>query len=193
MKQKVYVMVFKEFSDWEAPYALWAIAESDRFNIETVGFSKEPVKSKCGMRALPDVAIEEVTPEDAALFIVPGGDMWEQSFPATIDLFQKLNEEDVPVAAICGATLEVIRAGLAREKQHTSNDLNYVKTFVPDYGDENFYVKEPAVTGGNLITANGLSPIEFGREVIKLLKIYNDQDAEKWFEACKTGVYRGDF
>lgn len=46
---------------------------------------------------------------------------------------------------------------------------------------------------GNLITANGLSPIEFGREIINLLKIYSDEDAENWFAMCKHGVYWKDF
>ena len=98
---------------------------------------------------------------ETALFIVPGGDMWEQSFPETINLFRKLKEANVPVAAICGGTLEAIRAGLARGKRHTSNDLNYVKAFVSDYKGRIVLLHRAAVTDGNLITANGLSPVEF--------------------------------
>lgn len=193
MKQKVYLLVFKDLSDWETPYALWAIAKSGKFEIVTVGFSKEPVKSRCGLTILPDISIGDVEARETALFIVPGGDMWEQSFPETINLLRKLHKANVPVAAICGGTLEVIRAGLAHDKRHTSNDLNYVKAFVSDYKDEPFYVNEPALTDENLITANGLSPIEFGREIVKFLEIYSDDDAEKWFAMCKYGIYWKDF
>lgn len=193
MKQKVYVMVFEEMSDWETPYALWAIAKSERFDIATVGFSKDAIKSRCGLTVLPDVSINDVEIGETALFIVPGGDLWEQSFPEMVILLRRLQEANVPVAAICGGTLEAIRAGLTHHKRHTSNDLNYVKTFVSDYDGESFYVNESAVTDGNLITANGLSPIEFGREIVKLLGIYADEDAENWFAMCKHGVYWEDF
>lgn len=193
MKRKVYLLVFNEMSDWETPYALWAIAKSGKFDIVPVGFSQEPVKSRCGLTILPDVSINDVEINETALFIVPGGDMWEQSFPETINLFKRLSESNVPMAAICGGTLEVVRAGLAHCKHHTSNDLSCVRAFVSDYKDESFYSSEPAVTDENLITANGLSPIEFGREIVKLLGIYNDEDAEKWFTMCKHGVYWKDF
>lgn len=193
MKQKVYLLVFNDLSDWETTYALWAIAKSGKFEIVTVGFSEEPVKSRCGLTILPDVSINDVKINETALFIVPGGDMWEQSFPETINLFRRLSESNVPMAAICGGTLEVVRAGLVTNKLHTSNDLSYIKTLVSDYEDESFYVNKPAVTDGNLITANGLSPIEFGREIVKLLGIYSDEDAEKWFTMCKRGIYWKDF
>lgn len=189
MKHKIYVLIFDKFSDWEAPYALWAISGSGRFEVVTVGFSKEPVKSIGGLTVLPDIRIDDVKIEDAAMLIVPGGDLWEQEFSEVTGLLQKLNEAEVPVAAICGGTLAAIRAGIANGKTHTSNDLSYVKEFVPDYRDESFYAQQPAVTGGNIITANGLSPVEFGLEIIKTLKLYDEADTEKWFQMCKHGIY----
>lgn len=193
MRKKVYVFVFDDLSDWETPYALWAIAKSGRFDIVTVGVFAKPVKTRCGLTIVTDVSLGDVKADETALFIVPGGDMWEQSFPETIDLLKRLEKANAPIAAICGGTLEVIRAGLAHKTLHTSNDLEYVKTFFSGYKDEAFYANKPAVTCRNLITANGLSPIEFGREIINLLKIYNEADAEKWFEMCKHGVYWKDF
>jgi hypothetical protein len=47
--------------------------------------------------------------------------------------------------------------------------------------------------GCSLDTANGLSPIEFAREIVKLLGIYSDEDAEKWFAMCKLAIYWEDF
>jgi hypothetical protein len=59
----------------------------------------------------------------------------------------------------------------------------------PNYGDEEFYVEELAVTDRNLITASGLGCVEFAREVIKRLNLYSEADTRIWFEMFKHGVY----
>jgi hypothetical protein len=59
---------------------------------------------------------------------------------------------------------------------------------IPEYRDEPSYVEALAVTDGHLITASGLGSIEFGREVIRLLGIYNEALTREWFEMHKNGV-----
>ena len=126
---------------------------------------------------------------ETAIFILPGGDMWqEKSHPDLIKLLHRLHERDVPIAAICAATLEIARAGLTRHTRHTSNSKKYLKAMVPDYKDEDFYVAELAVTDKNLITASGLGSLEMGREVIKKLDIHNEADTEMWFRMFKSGT-----
>jgi hypothetical protein len=84
--------------------------------------------------------------------------------------------------------LEIARAGLTRNIRHTSNSKDYLKTIVTDYGDDDFYVNEMAVTDENIITASGLGCVEFAREVIKQLQIYNEADTQLWFDMFKHGV-----
>jgi hypothetical protein len=62
---------------------------------------------------------------------------------------------------------------------------------VADYGDESFYVNEFAVTDQHILTASGLGCVEFAREVIKQLNLYNEADTRRWFEMFKHGVYPG--
>ena len=62
---------------------------------------------------------------------------------------------------------------------------------VPEYNDESFYVEELAVTDRRIITASGLGSVEFAREVIHELNIYNESDALIWFEMFKKGVIPG--
>jgi putative intracellular protease/amidase len=116
--------------------------------------------------------------------------MWEgESHENLKTLLRRLHAEGVPIGAICGATLEIARAGLTRGIRHTSNSKDYLKTWVADYSDENFYVDELVVTDQNIITASGLGCVEFAREVIKQLNIYNEADTRTWFEMFKHGVY----
>ncbi len=189
MKQKAYQLVFSGLADRETPYALCEINSSQRFQVVTVGFSNEPVLTMGGIQITPDITIDEVNPDGAAIFILPGGDMWErQSCSEVINLLQRLHAENVPVAAICGATLEVARAGLLHRTQHTSNSKGYLKAKVPDYKDDEFYVDALAVTDNNTITASGLGSIEFGREVIRLLNLFSEAEIVEWFEMYKHGV-----
>ncbi|HVF26635.1 MAG TPA: DJ-1/PfpI family protein, partial [Pyrinomonadaceae bacterium] len=170
--------------------ALCEIRRSGKYDVVAVGFSDDPVTTMGGLRVLPDITLDAVNPAEAAIFILPGGDMWEQkSSEEVIGVLRQLHSAEVPIAAICGATLEVARAKLTRNVRHTSNAKDYLKEFVGDYGDEEFYVDELAVSDNNIITASGLGGVEFGREIIRRLNIYSEADTKVWFEMFKHGVY----
>jgi len=91
----------------------------------------------------------------------------------------------VPVAAICGATAGLARAGRLDATAHTSNALAYLKG--TGYGGAERYVDAPAVRDGGLITAGGMAPIEFAREIFALLGVYEDETLEAWTQLYKTG------
>jgi putative intracellular protease/amidase len=189
MKRKAYQLVFDGLADWETPYALCAITESARFDVATVGFSTEPVTTMGGLKLSPDLIIEDMNAADAGILILPGGDMWEKGANANLEaLLGQLHAANVPVAAICGATLAVARAGLTRNRRHTSNGKRYIKAMIPDYHDEEFYVDALAVTDQNVVTASGLGGIEFGREIITLLNLFDETVTREWFDMYKHGV-----
>jgi putative intracellular protease/amidase len=189
MKKKAYVLVFDGFADWEPAHALCGIAMSGKLEIVTVGFSAEPIRSMGGLKIIPDITLEQVVPSQAAIFILPGGTMWEQgSSPEITQFLHKLQAEKVLIAAICGATLEVARAGLTHGVRHSSNALEYLKA-LPDYQDEMFYVKEPAVSEGLLITAGGVYSLEFAREIFRRLETFSDAEIDAWFNLYKHGIW----
>lgn len=190
MKKKVYLLVFDGFADWESAHALCGITMSGKCEIVTVGFSSEPIRSMGGLKVLPDVTLEQVNLKEATLFILPGGTMWEQgSRPEVIRLLQNLKAKKVPVAAICGATLEVARAGLTKGVKHSSNALEYLKMNLRDYSDEAFYLGDPAVSDGLLITAGGVYSLEFAREIFKRLESFSETQIENWFNLYKHGIW----
>jgi putative intracellular protease/amidase len=190
VKSKAYFLVFDGLADWEAAHALCEINKSKRFQVVATGFSREPVTTMGGVTLVPDNTIDELNPGEAAIFIMPGGDMWqEQSQEEIVSLLPELQAERVVIAAICAATLEIARAGLTRNVHHTSNSKEYLKAMVPDYMDEQFYVDELAVMQDNIITASGLGSVEFTREIIKALEIYDEPDTQRWFDMFKRGVF----
>lgn len=189
MRPKAYFLVFDGLADWELAYALCEINKSAKFEVVSVGFSEEPVITMGGLKLRPDITLDEVTSGEACIFMLPGGDMWEQESHENLKLLlHQFHAANIPIGAICGATLEIARAGLTRNIRHTSNSKDYLKAVVADYGDDDFYVDELAVADKNIITASGLGSIEFAREVIKELKLYDEADTQLWFEMFKHGV-----
>jgi putative intracellular protease/amidase len=190
MKRKAYLLVFDGLADWEPALALCEINKKDDIDVITVGLSKMPVTTMGGIKIIPDAAIEDIVAQQACIFIAPGGDMWEQeACEDYVKLFKRLEMENVTVAAICGATLAIARAGLLEQRHHTSNSLPYLKEMVADYGGDRFYVERLAVTDKNVITASGLGSVEFAREVIKQLGLYDEKDTETWWNLFKHGVW----
>lgn len=189
MKPKAYVFVFDGLADWEPALALCEIRKSGKFEVLAAGHARQSVVTMGGLKVAADVTIDEIEPRETAIFILPGGDRWEKGPDQRVDEFlRRLHAEKILIGAICGATLEIARAGLTRGVRHTSNAKSYLKDMVPDYKDERFYVDELAVTDQKIITASGLGSVEFAREVIRELKIYSEADTQMWFEMFKNGV-----
>jgi putative intracellular protease/amidase len=125
--------------------------------------------------------ITTIHPENSDLVLLPGADTWlnlEQG--PVISRIAGFLGNGITVAAICGATLGLANAGLLDNRRHTSNDLTALKMFCPNYRGECFYVNEPAVTDGNLITASGLAPVEFAYQVFRKLDVMTPATLEAW-------------
>lgn len=184
----VYLFVFDGFADWEPAHAVAELRRHGKYRVETVGLSREPVVSMGGLRVLPSRTVSEVDPSDVACLILPGGDRWEQvPMEKEIEkLLKRLDERQVPIAAICGATVGIARTGLLRGRRHTSNGLNYLQTHVSDYADAKSYVDVPAVRDRGLITASGLGDVEFARELFEELGVLSASDRALWAQIFRS-------
>lgn len=78
MKQKAYQLVFDGLTDRETPYVLCEINSSENFKVVTVGLSDKPIVTMGGLQITPETTINDVSPAEASIFILPGGNMWEQ-------------------------------------------------------------------------------------------------------------------
>lgn len=76
-----------------------------------------------------------------------------------------LDERQIPIAAICAATVAVARVGLLRGRRHTSNGLSY--------------------------SASGLADVEFARELFEELGVLWQGDRALWAEMFRTARLPG--
>jgi putative intracellular protease/amidase len=188
-KQTVYLIVFDGLADWEPAHAVCELRRSGKFDVLTAGFSRQAITTMAGLKVTPDLTLDGVKVDGAALLMLPGGDMWqEKSQPEVESLVRRFHDNKIPVGAICAATLEIARAGLTRGLRHTSNALSYLKKLVPDYRDEATYADELAVSDQGIVTASGLGSVEFAREIFRLLRLYDDKDLRTWFDMFKHGL-----
>lgn len=178
----VYFLVVEGFADWEAAHALAELRRHGGYRVEAVGLSRDPVISMGGLRVVPSQTVADIDPTDVAVFILPGGDRWE-TVPMEAELestLKRLDERQVPIAAICAATVAISRIGLLRGRRHTSNGLKYLQSHVSGYAEEQQYVDAPAVRDRGLITASGLANVEFARELFEQLGVLSQGDRALW-------------
>ena len=189
--KKAHVLLFDGYADWEIGHVLAELRRIGNLPVATVGFTDAQVVSMGGLRVSPDTTLAAVVPDDVRLFILPGGTLWEQAYPAEAlhALLQALDRQAVPLAAICAATTVFAKAGVLNGKKHTSNALKYLREHVPGYQGDNDYVDELAVTDGHVTTASGLGSIELTRNIMEALDIATPQLWDLWFRAVKYGEY----
>ncbi len=120
IKPKAYLLIFDGMADWEVAQALCEINKSDKYEVVIVGFSAAPVSTMGGLQIVPEATIKDVSSDVARIFIVSGGDMWEQKTNEEITiLLRHLNARQVTSGAICGATLAIASAETdARTSSH---------------------------------------------------------------------------
>ncbi|MEU1995866.1 type 1 glutamine amidotransferase family protein [Nocardia gamkensis] len=182
----VHMAVYDTLADWEVGAATAHInkpswhREPGTWQVKTVGPSAEPITTMGGMRLVPDVVLADLTPADSAMLILPGAETWEG--PELDPFTHKAREfldAGVPVAAICGATFGLAKAGLLDNREHTSNVAEYLR--YSGYAGADHYVEAPAVTDGDVITASASAPFEFAREVFGRLGVYEPHVLDGWY------------
>jgi len=189
MGKRVYLMAVNGFADWEPAHALAELRRYGHYDVETVGLTESPVTSMGGLRVLPSTTVTSVDPDDVAAFIIPGGDRWQEAPVESelVDLLNRLDARSVPIAAICAATVAVTRVGLLKGRRHTSNALDYLRKYAPQYAESANYVEAPAVRDRGLITASGLADVEFARELLEELDVLPAAAREQWAQVFRSG------
>ena len=157
------------------------------FDVVTVAEAGEPVTTMGGVRVLPDMLLADLDPADSDLLVLPGAEMWDAGggapFAAAAGRFL---DAGVPVAAICGATAGLARAGLLDDRAHTSVAAEYLAATGYAGGDR--YVDERAVVDGDLVTAGPQSPVQFARATLGRLGLASPET----LDAYEGVFYRAD-
>ena len=195
----VYVVLVDRLADWEIGFLTAHLNEPEfqkrpgTLAVRTVAASTESVATLGGLRVVPDETLADADLDGAALLVLPGSPAWsdppDDTRRGAVEAAGRRLAAGRPVAAICGATLGLAQAGLLNDRPHTGNALEELLG-APAYRGEEF-VAERAVSDGTLVTASGLSPLEFTREVFRLLDVYEPDVLASWYDMYVTGAWTG--
>ncbi|MFF3847032.1 DJ-1/PfpI family protein [Streptomyces sp. NPDC002328] len=179
-RKPVHLAVYDTLADWETGYATASLARAG-YQVRTVGATTDPVTSVGGLRVQPDLALADLRPEDSALLILPGADLWDasQDLAPFAGAARAFLDAGTPVAAICGATAGLAREGLLDDRAHTSAVSFYLAATGYAGGDR--YTDADAVTDRGLITAGPTDPVAFAREILGLLGVYEGEVLDAWY------------
>ncbi|QBD80764.1 glutamine amidotransferase [Ktedonosporobacter rubrisoli] len=187
----VHLFLAEAFSDIESSFVLQALNAppvptlKKRYQVKTVAESSAPVTTAGGITILPDITLAELAPAQSAMLILPGSPVWPYGkHAAAVEKARAFLEQDVPVAAICEATVALAKAGLLNGRQHTSNIPEYL--LVENYEGYELYQYQPVVTDGNLITASGLAPLDFAYHILTKLQAYPPRVLGAWYSMYET-------
>ena len=186
-QQTVHVAVYDTLADWEVGLAVahlnkrqWQ-REPGRYRVQTVAERNEQVTTMGGVRVMPDVVLDRLSPDDSAMLILPGADLWDEGGNTAFAVkAREFLDAGVPVAAICGATYGLAAGGLLNDRKHTSGAPDYLAA-APGYDGAEHYQNAMAVTDGDLITASPVAPAEFAREVLAKLDVYRPEVLDAWY------------
>ena len=141
-----------------------------------------------GLVIVPDLTIEDIQVTKDHVLLLPGSDSWseEKNF-RILEIARKLLEAGGLVAAICGATVALANIGLLDDKKHTSNGAGFLNMFCPEYKGTDYYIDEPAVRDGNLITAAATGALDMTRLILEYLNVFGEDTLEHWYAYFSTG------
>jgi putative intracellular protease/amidase len=181
-RRDVHLFVLDTMADWEPALAIGHINRPapgmpSGYRVRTVGLDRTPIRSMGGLAVTPDLALSEVVPKESAMLILPGAELWTDAptHAAVVAALAKTREfvdAGVPVAAICGATFGLARAGWLASS---------------GYGGAALYVQEPAVEDRGVITASVTASVELARLILGRLEVFPPRALDAWYGLHKTG------
>ncbi|MBL4937865.1 glutamine amidotransferase [Clostridium sp. YIM B02515] len=190
-KNEILVLLTDRWCDWEASYAIAVINSFSDYIVKTISTDTIRKVSMGGIKAEVDYRIDNYQNFDnLAMIILPGGLSWEENDYAEIAVFIKSAVKlDIPIAAICGATLFLCKHGFLNQVKHTGDSLELFLN-QKNYSGQSFYVPAQVVADGGFITANETAAVEFAYNIFKTVKVDSDEEIEQWYDNFKNGAVR---
>jgi putative intracellular protease/amidase len=186
----VHLFVFETLADWEAAFAVAAInnlrlqSPPGCYRVVTAAATLAPVRTMGGVRIQPDVALDAVTAESSAMLILPGGHAWETGAnEEALQLASRFITSGTPVVATCAATLALARAGLLDHLRLNGNSREYLIS--SGFRGAGFYCGVPARTDKSTIAATEIAPMDFAREIFRMLNVKSIASTEPWYGMFK--------
>jgi len=200
MKKEVFIVLLDRFADWETAFLAPVLRSGiqlgpdttpGRYEVKYMTPGGRPVRSMGGLCVEADCDLSAL-PETAAGLVLAGGTGWQT--PEAEQVAGRVGEalaRNIPVGAICNATLFLAAHGFLNAVQHTGNTAEMMELWGGSrYTGRPLYRERQAVSDGGIVTANGSASLEFARELLRLLDADTPERIEAWYVFNRNGFYK---
>jgi putative intracellular protease/amidase len=187
--KKILFYAYPTYVDFEIAHTLFFLRKLGNASITTATINGRAVESLGGLITQAQIALTEVNPEVYDLVLISGGDhIGEIAKDGVVQRFlQKVNSMKVPIAAICGSSVLLAKAGLLLGKRFTCTNITYNK--FTDLFDGAEYTGSQIEVLEDIITAKGTAFPEFTIAVIDKLGLWkNEEQRQGALLFCKGEV-----
>lgn len=164
------VFIYDNFVQFEV--VLSCLFMKTKSEVVTVSLDGGAHRSNEGFPTLSDMKLSDLELGSVDLFLIPGG--WEKFIGNKEELhsaLRELNDRGKVIAAICGAPLQLARAGLLKGKRYTCS----VSEENPEAFEGAIFVEENVVVDGNIVTAQPNGYVDMALVLGKMFDIYEDE------------------
>ena len=165
---KALIISADNFEDSELLVPYYRLKE-EGFDVDIASMKKDKIKGKHGYEVNVDKTLQEVSPGNYDILILPGGKAPEaiRKEQAALEIVKHFFQKNRPVSAICHGPQTLITAGLIKGRHATC--YKSVAQEMKDAGA--MYEDKEVVVDGNLVTSRQPADLPaFLRETIKILK-----------------------
>ncbi len=168
---KAYVLIYEQFANFEIVIPMLIL--KTKYEVITIGVTKDKVHSSEGMQCEPHMTIEDVILTKKDVLVIPGGDPTKLfDHEGVYDLIRQANELGITIGAICAAPIHLAKAGILSDREYTTSlDPKEDNPFNPD-----MYVHDNVIVDEHIITAKPSGYVDFGIVLGQQLDLYEDQD-----------------
>jgi len=193
-EKEVLLLLTDHWADWEAGHAIAGISFAEEYIVKTIAIDTKPKVSIAGVGAVIDYAIADYQDFDnLAMIILTGSFSWaDNSYDEIADFVRQARKHNVPVAAICGATIFLAKHGFLNNIKHTGDEKEYFDEMLENedgYKGQEYFSVSQVVNDGGFITANETASLEFAREIFRALQTDTEEGINEWYNRQKNGLY----
>jgi transcriptional regulator GlxA family with amidase domain len=180
---KIFVYIYNDMADYEITFTCYMLNGNIKHKITPIAYTMNNIKALSGIIYTPVMTVNEAIEYDNIEgLIIPGGKNDEQR-PELTKLINKTYKKGKLTAAICVGPRFLARAGVLEDKKFTTSlSPEY---FVEEKKEDPFnwdnFIKQKVIRDGNIITAPGVSFVDFTAEIMDFYKLFEDEAGKKDF------------
>ena len=138
----VAVIILEQFADWESTLLTPVLQQFAGYTVRYVSTDRNPKTSMGNLRVQPDLTLDELPPDTAALILNGATQSWrdlsDENRLKIADLVRTFKQQGRIVGGICEGTYFLAANGLLNDCRHTANSLAAIAD-LPEYTNRQAY------------------------------------------------------